>query len=61
VFGVNIREDDIVEDVEDFVAGLRLLDEGFNPFGGGAFGPDTTTEPLSVATISIEDNDCKLP
>lgn len=58
VFGINIREDELVEYPETFAVGLRLFQSGFNPFGGGA--DRSLSELLDNATVTIVDNDCKI-
>ena len=57
-FGINIREDEIVETPELFSVALRTFQEGFDPFGGN---PDAGVlpEPLDQANVIIVDNDCK--
>lgn len=56
-FGINIREDSLVENPEAFHASLRLFTGGFSPFGGG-IDQSMLSEPLSETVVTIEDNDC---
>ncbi len=56
-FGMNIREDSIVEAAETFNVTLQLFLGGFDPFQGGN-GEGELSDVLSEAVVTIQDNDC---
>lgn len=61
VFGVNIRDDDIVESDETFLVSLMILDKGFNPFfdNPSELPTQNSVELLLETVVVIEDDDCK--